>query len=171
MNINSPLYGITILDTFQQQTPKELFEGAPVMSQSSLIQRRIVEVRFDNNGTLSEKFYAYFTDIEDLKPGDYVVVVVGEVPKTAMVSKVRGISKDSQNKANKWIAFRVDLTNYYIKVRQDEVIRQIEEELDAEMQRINRLEVLKSCAKNSPVMSSLMKKLEELNPNIKLLED
>jgi len=138
---------------------------------TSLINRKIVEVRFDERGTLSEKSYAYFTDIEDLKPGDWVCVVVGETPKIVMVSKTNGLSEASKSKACKWIAFRVNLTDYYIKVKQDELITQIEEELDAEMNRINRLEVLKSCAKNSKVMQSLLSKLEELNPNIKLIEE
>ena len=138
---------------------------------TSLINRKVVEVRFDNNGALSEKSYAYFTDIEDLRPGDYVCVVVGDTPKIAMVSKVNGLSEASKSKACKWIAFRVDLVDYYIKVKQDELLNQIEDELDAEMQRINRMEVLKTCAKNSKVMQSLLSKLEELNPNIKLLDE
>ena len=138
---------------------------------TSLINRKVVEVRFDNNGALSEKSYPYFTDIEDLRPSDYVCVVVGDTPKIAMVSKVNGLSEDSKSKACKWIAFRVDLLDYYVKVKQDELLNQIEEELDAEMQRINRMEVLKACAKNSKVMQSLLSKLEELNPNIKLLDE
>ena len=138
---------------------------------TSLINRKVVEVRFDEHGTLSEKSYAYFTDIEDLKPSDYVCVVVGDTPKIVVVTKVHGLSEASKSKACKWIAFRVELLDYYIKVRQDELITQIEEELDAEMNRVSRLEVLRSCAKNSKVMQSLLSKLEELNPNIKLLDE
>lgn len=137
---------------------------------TSLINRKVVEVRFDERGALSEKSYAYFTDIEDLKPSDYVCVVVGDTPKIVVVTKVHGLSEASKSKACKWIAFRVDLLDYYIKVKQDELITQIEEELDAEMNRVSRLEVLRSCAKNSKVMQSLLSKLEELNPNVKLLD-
>ena len=160
---------------FRKNLTKELYPSSTPKEENampnSIISRKIVEVRFENGGNLSEKCYAYFTDIEDLEPGDWVVVVVGDTPKTAMVTRVRGLSKSSQSSVSKWIAFKVDLFDYELKVKKDEVIRQIEEELDAEMQRVNRMEVLRSCAKNSPVMQSLIKKLEELAPDVKLLQD
>lgn len=145
-------------------------EEAPIMANSFLVNRNVVEVRFDSNGMLSEKSYAYFTDIK-LAVNDWVVVVVSDTPKTALVTKVVGVSQASKDKACKWIVSKVDLTEYELKVKQDEVLREIEDTIDAELKRISRLELLKNCAKSSPVMQNLLEQLNQLNPSLNLLED
>jgi hypothetical protein len=132
--------------------------------------KKVVGVRFDERGMLSEKQYCYFTDIDGLKVGEWAVVVVGETPKCVMVTAVSSISKSDQAKACKWIAFKVDLTEYNNKVKRDALITEIENELDEELKRVQRYEVFKMCAKNSPVMQELLEKLQTLDPTIQLID-
>lgn len=166
--IKSESYLEAITQIKSEQSTQQ--EEAPVMANSFLVNRNVVEVRFDERGALSEKSYAYFTDIK-LAVNDWVVVVVGQTPKTALVTKVSGVSQSSKSKACKWIASKVDLTEYELKVKQDEVLREIEDTIDAELKRISRLELLKNCAKSSPVMQNLLEQLNQLNPSLNLLED
>ena len=132
--------------------------------------KKIIGVRFDQNGCLSEKEYMYFTDIEDIKVGDWVIVVVNEIPKCVCVTSTSGLSKADIAKASKWVASKVDLTDYKLKIQRQALISEIENELDAELQRVQRYEVFKMCAKSSPVMRELLGKLQELDPSVQLLD-
>ena len=132
--------------------------------------KKVIGVRFDQNGCLSEKEYIYFTDIEDLKVGDWVIVVVSEIPKCACITSTSGLSKADIAKASKWVASKVDLTDYNLKIQRQALISEIENELDAELQRVQRYEVFKMCAKSSPVMRELLGKLQELDPSVQLID-
>ena len=132
--------------------------------------KKVIGVRFDNHGCLSEKEYIYFTDIKDLKVGDWAVVVVNEIPKCVCITSTGGHSKADIAKASKWIASKVDLTEYNLKIQRQSLITEIENELDAELQRVQRYEVFKMCAKSSPVMRELLNRLQELDPSVQLLD-
>jgi len=133
--------------------------------------RTIVGVKFDDRGTLSEKTYCYFTDIENLLVGDWVVVVVNHTPKTAVVTLTSGISKSDRDKACKWIVSKIDLHEYELKLKKQELISEIENELDEQMQKVQRYEMFKMCAKSSPKMQELLKSLSDLDPSICLIEE
>lgn len=132
--------------------------------------KRIVSVCFSDRGTLSEKSYAYFTDIEDLKTADWVIVVVNLEPKTAMVTDLNPSPSD-RAKASKWIVSRVDLLEYEIRMKKQTLISEIENELDEQLKKVQRYEMFKACAQTSSVMKDLLKKLQDLDPSINLIED
>lgn len=133
--------------------------------------KRTVIVKFDERGTLSEKGYAYFTDDPTINARDWVVVIVGKIPKTAMVTKTEGLSSHELSCASKWIVQRIDFTEYHLNLKRQELINEIENELNAEIKKIQRYEILKTYAKTSPVMADLLRRLQALDPSINLIED
>lgn len=133
--------------------------------------KRTVIVKFDGHGTLSEKDYAYFTNDPTINVGDWVVVVVGGIPKTAQITKTEGLSPLELGRASKWIVQRVDLTEYHLNLKRQELIKEIKNELDAEVKKIQRYEIFKTCAKTSPVIADLLGRLQALDPSINLIED
>lgn len=114
--------------------------------------------------------YYYFTDIEDLKEGDYTIVVVNEQPAVVVVTETSEISVDGRAKACKFIVSRVDLSDYYAKVEKQKVIDEIERELDDQLRKVQRYEMFKMCAKTSPKMQELLGRLNQLDPSTNLIE-
>ena len=133
------------------------------------MMKKIVEVKFRGKDGYSEKSYAYLTDIEDLKIGDWVLVVVNDEPVAVVVTEIMP-SESSRAKANKWVAFKIDLAEYNQKVERQQLITEIEQELDEQVKKVQRYEVFKACAKTSPKMQELLAKLGELDPSINLIE-
>jgi hypothetical protein len=137
--------------------------------------KTIVGVKFVNtNCELSEKTYSYktypyLTDIEGIEVNDWAVVIVEDRPVCVQVVQVV-LSESQRSKANKWLAFKVDLTDYYKKVAKQKLITEIEQELDDQVKKVQRYEVFKACAKTSPKMQELLARLEELDPSVNLIE-
>jgi hypothetical protein len=136
--------------------------------------KKIVGVRFRDtteNGNLSAKTYSYFTDIEDIEVGDWVVVVVNNDPVAAMVTANGNLSEAAEARASKWIAQKINLTAYNDMVKKQALITTIEKELDLQMRKAQRYEMFKICAKTSPKMQQLLKQLSDLDPTLNLLEE
>jgi hypothetical protein len=137
--------------------------------------KTIVGVKFVNTNrelsekTYSYKTYSYLTDIEGVEVNDWAVVIVEDKPVCVRVVEVV-LSESQRSKANKWLAFKVDLTDYYKKVAKQKLITEIEQELDDQVKKVQRYEVFKACAKTSPKMQELLARLGELDPSVNLIE-
>lgn len=72
----------------------------------------IALIKFD---TGNSQEYSYFTDIEDLKPGDLVVVPTNNSFSLGIFDKYSRL-KMHKKQAKKWVVQKVDLESYNMKI-------------------------------------------------------
>jgi len=136
------------------------------------MEKKIVAVKFvsrDNDGFLCEKEYTYFTRME-LEKLDFVIIVVNDIPKIAQVVLFENeLSKAQKGMASKWIAQKVDLTEYNAIVERETKIAAIEDALDAALIKANRYEMFKKMASSNPEIKQLLEELQTLNTDITLI--
>ncbi len=104
--------------------------------------------------------YTYYVpDHIDLKVGDYVIVLVGDVPKTA---KVIYASSLTPQKATKHIAGKVDLTWYYSQValvkKKADILKKLAK-LEKDESEFTRFEKL---AERNAEAAQLLRELKEI---------
>jgi len=134
------------------------------------MKKSVITVRFIRDNTLtpqfSEKEYAYYTDIEDIQVGDWVIVVVQGTPKAVKVEQVSGLSVANRDRANKWIVSRIDLTNWEKRMAELQMVMEIENQLDEEFQQAQRMTTFVMLADSNPRIAALLDKLREINPEL-----
>jgi len=134
------------------------------------MKKSVITVRFIRDNTLtpqfSEKEYAYYTDIEDIQVGDWVIVVVQGTPKAVKVEQVSGLSVANRDRANKWIVSRIDLTNWEKRMAELQMVMEIENQLDGEFQQAQRMTTFVMLADSNPRIAALLDKLREINPEL-----
>jgi len=137
------------------------------------MKKSIIAVKFmDNsdNGFVPEKEYSYFTRFE-LEKFDWVVVVVNNKPKTAQVTSLENeLSKAQKAKASKWIAQKIDLTEYNDLIEREAKINALEEALDEAFIKANRYEMYKKLADVNPTIKQLLNELLSLESSGNLLK-
>lgn len=131
---------------------------------SSLIEKRVVLVRFPSSQTKSDQDYAFLTDIPDLEKGDNVVADTRYGLRVCVVSRVLGISKSDRDKACSWIIQRVDYAAHQEKMRRYELVAEIEATIEEEMANRNRMAYFLEAAQHNPRIGALVEQLQGLLP-------
>jgi len=79
------------------------------------------------------------------------------------------MSKLARDKACKWIAQKIDLTEYNKIIEKERRISQIENALDDALVKANRYEMFKKMASSSPEIKQLLEELQTLDSSISLI--
>ena len=119
-----------------------------------------------SNPVFSDKEYAYFTDIPDLTVDDWVIVVVSNIPRAVRVWRTRAIEKAQRDMACKWVLAKIDTEAYAARVKTQEAITKIENELDAAFQQPQRYQTYQLLAGSNPRIQELLSKLQQLAPEL-----
>ena len=117
--------------------------------------KQVITVKFikDSKFTtpeFSDKEYAYFTDIPNLTVDDWVIVVVSNIPRAVKVERVAAIEKAQRDTACKWVLAKIDTEAYAARVKTQEAIAEIENELDAAFQQTQRYQTYQLLAGSNP---------------------
>lgn len=112
------------------------------------------------------KHYSYFTDIEDLKVGDLVVVENNGEFKVVTVVKTIGLTKTQTNNATKWIVSKIDITGYIDKLRKMELVQEIKNELHKRKEEMQEYLLFKQLAETDPKIKDLLSELEKVDPTL-----
>ena len=128
--------------------------------------KKVIGVRFSEDGMLSEKMYSYFTDIEDLKPGDWVIVKTrANEFNTAMVVESEGLSRADIAKANKWIVQKINTLAYEARAEKEKVISEIRNQLRSRKEEAEEYLIYEQLAKVDPGIATLLARLHEIDPD------
>ena len=103
-----------------------------------------------SNPEFSDKEYAYFTDIPNLTVDDWVIVMVANIPRAVKVERVAAIEKAQRDMASKWVLAKIDTEAYAARVKTQEAIAEIENELDAAFQQTQRYQTYQLLAGSNP---------------------
>ncbi len=121
--------------------------------------KRVLGVKFRVKFGLGEKAYNYFTDNDDIEVGDWVDVVVQDAPVTVcVVSAVPAAPTDSY----KWIANKIDLSDYYFNEEHRKAIADIERKLEDAMMSTNKYAMYAKYAETNPEIKRLLDTLTAL---------
>lgn len=76
---------------------------------------------------LGSKEYTYVTQIPDIKVGDYVVVIVSEIPKVVKVTRVDTELNIAPNDPTiyKWVVDKVDVESYVAEKKKNKELRDL----------------------------------------------
>ena len=122
--------------------------------------RLVVEVQFvhafaeDKHG----KTYHYFTTIEDLKPGDMVVVDSQPGLGVAQVVDYTG----SNLKASRWVVQRIDMGSHVARMEKLNQIESIQRKIMARKAAIEEEAILKMLAEKDDGIAGLLEELNDL---------
>lgn len=134
--------------------------------------KQVITVKFISdrsalsNPVFSDKEYAYFTDIPDLTVDDWVIVVVCDIPRAVKVWRTMAIEKAQRDTASKWVLAKIDTEAYAARVKTQEAIAEIENELDAAFQQTQRYQTYQLLAGSNPRIQELLSKLQQLAPEL-----
>lgn len=106
------------------------------------------------------KTYDFFTDIEDLRVGDTVVV---DSVNGLGLAKVELVVKQSPySKANKWIVQKVDLSSHEARIRKEKLASDLKKKMEARRKKLEQNAIYKMMAETDPEMAELLKQYEEV---------
>ena len=133
--------------------------------------KQVITVKFikDSKFTtpeFSDKEYAYFTDIPNLTVDDWVIVMVANIPRAVRVWRTMAIEKAQRDMASKWVLAKIDTEAYAARVKTQEAIAEIENELDAAFQQTQRYQTYQLLAGSNPRIQELLSKLQQLAPEM-----
>lgn len=115
-----------------------------------------------NMGLTNE--YAYFTDIEDLKVLDKVVVCVSNNKlKVVTVSCIEGIEEYKGRKAHSWVVCKIDVTAHTEKIAKQKKVQEIRNQIAERKKQVEEMAVLKLLAESDDNMKDLLVQLAELD--------
>lgn len=133
--------------------------------------------KFETDGEYFEKIessmkqYAYFTDIEGIAVKDLVVVPVNASAamdsfKIATVTKVIGLTHGQMERATKWIVQKVDTQAYFERIKKQELIQEIKNQLHKRIEEMREIVLFQQLAGSDPVIKELLNKLTEIDPSL-----
>ena len=127
---------------------------------------------FDDRGR--PKAYSFFTDDDDLKPGDLVIVQShGPSNRLGMaicqVSSVEGLTKHQRDLAENWVIQKIDLNVHVARLKRAAVEQEIRNKLRARKEEAEELLIYKALAKDDSEIAKLLARLAEFDPTAKNL--
>lgn len=122
---------------------------------------KIVGVTFLNG--FNEKIYHFKTDIEDIVPGDLVVVDSQNKPQLAIVECI-GEKENVRINPQKWVIDKVDFTRHEERKEKEKELNKIKREMDERIKELKKEKgnVYKQFAEVDSVMNTLYQEYERL---------
>lgn len=121
--------------------------------------KRIIRVRFREKFGLGDKIYNYLGNDDSIDPGDWVLVVVKDSPAVACVVDTVPYRPDT---TYKWIANKIDLSDYYFNEEHRKAIADIERKLEDAMMSTNKYAMYAKYAETNPEIKRLLDTLTAL---------
>lgn len=121
----------------------------------------VVQVRFEPGA----KQYSYFTDLNLVK-GDKCVVCVSNEFKIVTVSKVKGLSRDAEQRSHSLIVQRVEKEAWQHNIQQLGRVNQIKAELRDAKKKFEDTEVYNIMSNTNPRVRELLRQLSELGESV-----
>lgn len=108
-------------------------------------------------GNYTEKFYSFFTDIDDLAVGDYVVCDTVNGPALGTVMKV-----DVTNKATKWVIDKVSMDAHLERLKREEKKRVLKAKLYEMKKDLEEIAIFEMLAEKNPEVKNMLDELKSL---------
>lgn len=118
------------------------------------------KIRFSKMPNSCLKDYDYYTEEENLKDGDLVVVHARDEFELAYFSRYDDTIED---KELKWVICKVDLAMHYGRIARREKEKAIKAKLKKEAAKAQELQVYRILAQESPEIAALLNELDNLN--------
>lgn len=106
------------------------------------------------------KDYDYYTEEENLKDGDLVVVHARDDFELAYFSRY---DEGEDDRDLKWVICKVDLSMHYGRIARKEKEKVLKEKLKKEAAKAQELQVYRILAKENPEIAALLNELDNLN--------
>jgi predicted GTPase len=106
------------------------------------------------------KSYDFFTDIEDLKAGDTVVVDTQNGLQLAKVDMV--YTEKTPGRATKWVVAKVDLSAHEARLEREKKAAELRKKLEARRKKLEEIAVYRMLAEQDPEMAEILKEYEEV---------
>ena len=125
-----------------------------------MVPFKVVTVEFPND--IGGKHYAFRTDIEDLKHGDFVAVDTQVGLGVAMVVKARGLTAPEAHKATRWIVQKLDMKAHVERLKREEVAQEIRNKLRERKEQMEEILIYERLAKDDPGIQKLLDELKTI---------
>jgi hypothetical protein len=119
--------------------------------------KRIAICVFDAAFDDDPKKYHYFTDIDDLKTGDYCVVDSG--PGLGIV-QIKGFHTSC--KASNWIVQKIDLEEHKERLKKQERIEALKAQLESRRKKFEEEHLWAMMAEKDPTAAAFLAEIKEL---------
>lgn len=110
--------------------------------------------------------YSYLCALEDVLPGDFVVV---ETVHGLSVARVVAVTDTPAVKAKKFVVCKIDLLEYLTKKEQTNRVEELYKAMELRMREANRIHIFREAAKSDPIMAKLFEQLEGLSAEARAL--
>jgi hypothetical protein len=118
---------------------------------------KVASVKYLDNNSYGQS-YDFFTDIEDLKIGDTVVV---DSKYGLGLAKVELVMQQPQcTKDNKWVVQKVDLTAHEARLVKAQKLADIKRKMESRRKKLEEKAIYKMMAETDPEMAALLAEYE-----------
>lgn len=110
--------------------------------------------------------YSYFTDIEDVKVGDFMVLDCQRGIQFGIVKQVEGLTPNQIARAEAWAICSIDMASHRKRLEIQAKAQELMNVLEEEAKNFDRMQVFARMAESSPRINQLMHQLSGLDETL-----
>jgi hypothetical protein len=132
------------------------------------IMKKVAVIKFINpliqGSYINPKNYNFLTDIEDLQPGDIVVVDTVNGLQVAEFVKYNelGLGETGVKTPTKWVVQKIDLSAHEARIEAAERAAKLKVMMEERRKKTQELEIYEILAKADPEMAKLLEEFKKL---------
>jgi hypothetical protein len=133
--------------------------------------KKVVLVVFDHHLHSADlepgkKAYSFFTDIQDIKEGDFCVADCDKGGQIVRVTKTEGLETIQIERAVSWLVNKIDMESHELRLEKQAKAQEIMNKLDEGVKQMERVQIYQTMAQFNPEMGQLMQELHGLDPSM-----